>query len=147
MPRDALVLKIPRELCHQKCARNVSGLLRNRPQISFRVTNLLTKGAYHLLELTGPKELVLIRVNGNFKAGPWDYSHDPVNPRSLRGIHERANVNNIADLAMKRFHIPLTLLRDFLSTEEEDTLFLNDLEEELAFFQLLVFFLGANLRK
>ena len=70
MPRDALVLKIPRELCYPKCARNVSGLLRNRPQISLRVTNLLTKGAYHLLELTGPKELVLICVSGNFKAGP-----------------------------------------------------------------------------
>ena len=36
-----------------------------------------TKGAYHLLELTGPKELALICVNGKFKAGPCDYSHDP----------------------------------------------------------------------
>ena len=53
--------------------------------------------------------------------------------RSLRGIHERANVNNMADLATKLSNIPLTLLRDFLSPEEEDTLFLNDLEEELAF--------------
>ena len=35
------------------------------------------KGAYHLLELKGPKELVLIGVNGKFKAGPCDYSHDP----------------------------------------------------------------------
>ena len=52
--------------------------------------------------------------------------------RSLRGIHERANVNNMADLATKLSNIPLTL-RDFLSSEEEDTLFLNDLEEELAF--------------
>ena len=31
MPRDALVLKIQREFCHPKCARNVSGLSRNRP--------------------------------------------------------------------------------------------------------------------
>ena len=53
--------------------------------------------------------------------------------RSLRGIHERANVNNMADLATKLSNIPLTLLRNFLSPEEEDTLFLNDLEEELAF--------------
>ena len=53
--------------------------------------------------------------------------------RSLRGIHERANVNNMADLAKKLSNIPLTLLRDFLSPEEEDTLFLNDLEDELAF--------------
>ena len=67
--------------------------------------------------------------------------------RSLSGIHERANVNNMADLALKLSNIPLTLLRDFLSPEEEDTLFLNDLEEELDFLQLLVFFRGANLRK
>lgn len=53
--------------------------------------------------------------------------------RSLRGIHERANVNNMADLALKLSNIPLTLLRDFISPEAEDTLFLNDLEEELAF--------------
>ena len=52
--------------------------------------------------------------------------------RYLRGIHERANVNNKADLATKLSTIPLTLLRDFLSPEEEDTLFLNDLEEEPA---------------
>ena len=32
MPRDAFVLKIQIELCHLKYARNVSGLLRNRPQ-------------------------------------------------------------------------------------------------------------------
>ena len=30
MPRDALVLKIQRELCHPKYARKVSGLSRNR---------------------------------------------------------------------------------------------------------------------
>ena len=34
---------------------------------------------------------------------------------------------------MKLSNIPPTLLRDFLSPEEEDTLFLNDLEEEIAF--------------
>ena len=32
MPRDAIVLKIQRELCHPKYARNFSGLSRNRPQ-------------------------------------------------------------------------------------------------------------------
>ena len=53
--------------------------------------------------------------------------------RSLRGIHGTAHVNNMADLATKLSNIPPTLLRDFLSPEEEDTLFLNDLEEELAF--------------
>ena len=49
--------------------------------------------------------------------------------RSLHGIHVRAQVNNnMADLATKLSNIPPTLLRDFLSPEEEDTLFLNDLE-------------------
>ena len=33
----------------------------------------LSKGAYHLLELAGPKELVFIGVNGKVKAGPRDY--------------------------------------------------------------------------
>ena len=44
--------------------------------------------------------------------------------RSFRGIHEGANVhvNNMADLATKLSNIPPTLLRDFLSPEEEDTL-------------------------
>ena len=32
MPRDALVLKIQRELCHPKCARKGSELSRNGPQ-------------------------------------------------------------------------------------------------------------------
>ena len=53
--------------------------------------------------------------------------------RSLRGIHVRAHVNNMADLASKLSNILPTLLRDFLSPEEEHTLLLNDLEEELAF--------------
>lgn len=34
-------------------------------------------GAYHLLELTAPKELVLICVNGKSNAGLCDYSDDP----------------------------------------------------------------------
>ena len=33
MSRDALVLKIQRQLCHLKCARKVSALSRNRPQL------------------------------------------------------------------------------------------------------------------
>ena len=53
--------------------------------------------------------------------------------RSLRGIHVRAHVNNMGDLATKLSNIPTTLLRNFLSSEEEDTLFLNNLEKELAF--------------
>ena len=35
------------------------------------------KGAYHLLELADPKELVLIGVNGKVKAGLRDHSRDP----------------------------------------------------------------------
>ena len=65
--------------------------------------------------------------------------------RSLRGIHVRAHVNNTADLATKLSNIPPTLLRDFLSPEEEDTLFLNNLEDELAFSSVTnIFFLGEK---
>ena len=35
VPRDAFALKILRELCNPKCARKVSGLSRNGPQISW----------------------------------------------------------------------------------------------------------------
>ena len=98
-------------------------------------------GAYHLLELTGPKELVLICVNGKFKAGPCDYSHDPC----VEYSKELLNVNNMADLATKLSNIRLTLLRDFLSPEEEDTLFLNDLEEELVFSSVTSFFFSVQI--
>ena len=43
-------------------------------------------------------------------------------------------LENMADLATKLSNIRPTLLRDFLSPDEEDTLFLNDLEEEFDFF-------------
>ena len=66
--------------------------------------------------------------------------------RSLRGIHVRAHVNNMADLATKLSNIPPTLLRDFLSPEEEDTLFLNNLEEELAFSSVTSIFSRRKLR-
>ena len=46
--------------------------------------------------------------------------------RSLRGIHARADVNNMEDLATKLPNISPTFLRDFLLPEEEDTRFLND---------------------
>ena len=67
--------------------------------------------------------------------------------RSLRGIHVRAHVNDMADLATKLSNIPPTLLRDFLSPEEEDTLFLNDLEEELAFSSVTSIFSRCKLVK
>ena len=66
--------------------------------------------------------------------------------RSLRGIHVRAHINNMADLATKLSKIPPTLLRDFLSPEEEDTLFLNNLEEELAFSSVDSIFSRRKLR-
>ena len=90
-----------------------------------------------MLELTGPKELILICVNGKVN----------VLTRSLRGIHVRAHVNNMADLATKLSNIPSTLLRDFLSPEEEDTLFLNNLEEELAFSSVTSIFSRRKLAK
>ena len=66
--------------------------------------------------------------------------------RSLRGIHARPDINNMADLATKLSNISPTFFLDFLTPEEEDTLFLNDLEEEFVFFSylFLFFFLGAN---
>ena len=66
--------------------------------------------------------------------------------RSLRGIHARAHVNNRADLATKLSNILPTLLRDILSPEEEDTLFLNNLEEELAFSSVTSTFSRRKLR-
>ena len=50
----------------------------------------------------------------------------------------KTGVHNIEDLVTKLSKIPPTFLRDFLSPEEEHTLFLNDLEEEF-----LVFFFPA----
>ena len=52
----------------------------------------------------------------------------------MRGIHARIDVNNMADFATKLSDISPTFLRDFLSPEEEDTLFMNDLEEEFFIF-------------
>ena len=48
----------------------------------------------------------------------------------------------MADLATKLSHIRPTFLADILSPDEEDTLFLNDLEEEF-FFHLFVYILGG----
>ena len=67
--------------------------------------------------------------------------------RSLGVTHARADVNNMADLATKLSKLRPTFLRDFLSPDEENTLFLNDLNEEFVFFQLFAFILGANKRK
>ena len=67
--------------------------------------------------------------------------------QSLRGIHTRADVNNMADLATKLSNIPPTFLRDFLSPKEEDILFLNDLEEEFVFFSVICTFSRRKLAK
>ena len=94
-----------------------------------------------MLELAGPKELILISVKGQGRS-------TRLLTRSLRGIHARADVKNMADLATKLSNIPPTFLRDSLSAEE-DTLFFIDLEEELVFFsfQLFVFFSRRKLAK
>ena len=57
----------------------------------------------------------------------------------------KADVHNIEDLATKLSNIPPTFLRDFLSPEEEHTLFLNDLEEEF-FFSAICMFSQRKLR-
>ena len=53
----------------------------------------------------------------------------------------------MADLATKLSNIPPTFLRDFLSPEGEDILFLNDLEEELVFFSVICIFSRRKLAK
>ena len=53
----------------------------------------------------------------------------------------------MADLATKLSNIRSTFLRDFLSPDEEDTQFLNDLNDEFVFFQLFVSILGINKRE
>ena len=59
--------------------------------------------------------------------------------RSLRGIHARADVNNMADVATRVCSIPPTFFLDFLSPEE-DTLFVNDAEDEVLFFSISCIF-------
>jgi len=81
-----------------------------------------------LLELAGPKQLVLVDVNGKVKAGPRDNPREPCVEHTQELI-----IYNMADLATKISDIPPTFLRDFLSLEEQDTLCLNDLEEEFFF--------------
>ena len=87
-----------------------------------------------MLELAGPKELVVIRENEKVKAGPRNYL------RSLLGIHARA-ANNMADVTTKLSNVTPTFLRDFLTPEAKDTQCLKDLEEGF------VFILDANERK
>ena len=67
--------------------------------------------------------------------------------RSLRGIHARADVNNMPHLATKLSNIPPTFLRDFLSPKEEDILFLNDLEEEFVFFFSYLYFFSEQINE
>ena len=64
--------------------------------------------------------------------------------QSLRAIHARADVNNMA--ATRVCNIPPTFIFDYLSPEEEDTLFVNDVEDEilLLFFSISYIFLGVN---
>ena len=86
----------------------------------------LTRCAYHLLALDGPKELVLISVNGKIKDGPRKYSR-----HSCVGINASADVNNMADFTRKLSNIPPKFLRDLLSPED---MLLNDLKDDCIFF-------------
>ena len=56
--------------------------------------------------------------------------------------YARDDAENMADLATKLSNIRPTFVRDLLSPDVEDTLFLNDLEEEF-FFYLFVYILGG----
>lgn len=59
------------------------GSFRDKRIVIFKSKNhkrfawLFTKSAYYLLELTGPKELVLIALNRKVKTDPRNYSSDP----------------------------------------------------------------------
>ena len=56
--------------------------------------------------------------------------------------YARDDAENMADLATKLSNIRPTFVRDLLSPDVEDTLFLNDLEEQF-FFYLFVYILGG----
>ena len=76
--------------------------------------------------------MVLVGVNGKAK-GP--FAQLPT--RSLCDIHARlarADVNNMADVVTRICNILPTFFLDFLSSEEEDTLFMNDAEDEFVLF-------------
>ncbi|XP_020614318.1 uncharacterized protein LOC110052531 [Orbicella faveolata] len=60
--------------------------------------------------------------------------------RGIHARHARADVNNMADLATQICNIPPTFFLDFLSSEEEDTLFMNDAEDEFVFFSIMCIF-------
>ena len=90
-----------------------------------------------MLELAGPKELVVISVKGQGRS-------TRLLTRSLRGIHARADVNNMADLATKISNIPTTFLHDLLSPEAENALVLVIWKSNLYFFLVICIFLGPN---
>ena len=60
--------------------------------------------------------------------------------RGIHARHARADVNNMADLATQICNIPPTFFLDFLSSSEEDTLFMNDAEDEFVFFSIMCIF-------
>ena len=53
----------------------------------------------------------------------------------------------MADLATQICKIPPTFFLDFLSSEEEHTLFMNDGEDEFVFFSIMCIFLERNLAR
>ena len=60
-------------------------------------------------------------------------------------MHARADVNNMSDWATKPSNISPTFLRNFLSPEEVDILFLNDLDEEFVLFSVICIFFLAQI--
>ena len=76
-------------------------------------------------ELTGPRELVLIGLNGKAKG-----QSASLRARAVRGIRARADVNNMADFMATIRNIPPNFLTDFLSAEEEEALLWDGGEED-----------------
>ena len=61
------------------------------------------------------------------KAGPRDYTRDPCVE------YTQELIKTLWQIKLRNSNAPPTFLRDFLSLEEEDALYLNDLEEEIVF--------------
>ena len=56
-------------------------------------------------------------------------------------------MNNMADVAAQICNILPTFFLDFLSSEEEDTLFMNDAEDEFVLFSIMCIFSRRKLAR
>ena len=76
-------------------------------------------------ELTGPRELVLIGLNGKAKG-----QSASLRAQAVCGISARIDVNNVVDLMATIRNIPPNFLTDFLLAGEEEALLWDAGEED-----------------